>query len=372
MWDQLPKCATPELDIPRYLQLLFLLSIYIFKLEKVDVAIIEAHMGGKHDATNVVDNPYITAITPISLDHEEVLGPTLQDIAEHKAGIIKQGCPVLSSAQGAVVLKVISDKAIQAEAPLTIIQTDTTHHDGAKTTSQVQNETLAIAVTCLWLARTGIPLVQLDEIDLHNSTSKIRIPGRLQVVRYDRVDWYLDSAHNEESLSNTANWFCRASKENQPAESTDLFNEQDDLETFPSRDVGQGVRILVFAHSSKRDPFGLFDKLWQRLQSSGVTFTGVVITTYTQYKDKRGRNDRNLNTRGQSSLSSLVDHVKAAISPVSVQGLATIEEAVEYVKHLSQQGTGPKEVLVTGSIHLISGVVVQLERQGQEFVSSSM
>ena len=69
-----------------------------FVKQKVDIAIIEVGLGGRLDSTNVVD-PLVTAITPISLDHQHILGSTLSEIAKEKAGIIKKGVPVVMAKQ---------------------------------------------------------------------------------------------------------------------------------------------------------------------------------------------------------------------------------------------------------------------------------
>ncbi|KAF4547267.1 Mur ligase middle domain-containing protein [Elsinoe fawcettii] len=370
MWNCLPKYATPELDVPRYLQLLFLLSLYIFKSEKVDIAIIEAHMGGKHDATNVIDRPYITVITPVSLDHEEVLGPTLQDIAGHKAGIMKRNCPILSSAQAPIVTEVVTNQAKEVGAPLTIIQTESMWKAENKTTPQVQNEALAIATARLWLKRKGISSLGVDQIDCQ--ALNFKIPGRLQVVRQSGIDWYLDSAHNEDSLSNVAHWFRRMIRVEEQSDRPKLLNDQIADEGSPCGNFERNIRVLLFAHFSKRDHFKLFDKLWHLLRSLDIRFSHVVITTYTLYKDKYGSNERNLNNRGQLSLLSLVDHARGSTDPAPVHGVATIEEAVEHTKGLLQRGDGQKEVLVTGSIHLISGVMQHLGQQADDFFTASM
>lgn len=91
VWDKLPNRATPLLDIPRYLRLLTLTSYHVFIMENVDVAIYETHLGGEFNATNVVRNPTITVVTSIAMDHVKLLGPTLEKIAWHNAGIFKPG-----------------------------------------------------------------------------------------------------------------------------------------------------------------------------------------------------------------------------------------------------------------------------------------
>lgn len=71
---------------PRFLQLLALVSFHASVQEGVDVAIYETHHGGELDATNCIDNPVVTAITSIGKDHVFDLGPTVENIAWHKAG----------------------------------------------------------------------------------------------------------------------------------------------------------------------------------------------------------------------------------------------------------------------------------------------
>ncbi|KAL3426832.1 folylpolyglutamate synthase [Phlyctema vagabunda] len=107
IWSKLPEQATPALDIPRYLQLLALLPLQVFVEEKVDVAIIETHLSGEFDATNILRTPLATAVTPIAMDHVSLLGPTIQRITWHKAGIFKAGSRVFSALQEPDVSRVL-------------------------------------------------------------------------------------------------------------------------------------------------------------------------------------------------------------------------------------------------------------------------
>ena len=97
VWDKLPRQASDLLDVPRYLQLLALLSFHIFIKERINVAIHETHFGGEHNATNVVQNPTVTGITTTGMDHVKLLGPSIEIIAWHKAGIFKLGSPAFSA-----------------------------------------------------------------------------------------------------------------------------------------------------------------------------------------------------------------------------------------------------------------------------------
>lgn len=83
-----------------------------------DVVLLETGMGGKWDATNVVDAPVLTAITPISMDHMNFLGNSIAEIAAEKAGIIKPGVPCVIGRQGAEAMHVVVQRADAVAAPL--------------------------------------------------------------------------------------------------------------------------------------------------------------------------------------------------------------------------------------------------------------
>ena len=84
--------------------------LYLLR-EKVDFVVLEVGLGGRLDATNVIKKPVISVITSISMDHMQFLGDTLEKIASEKAGIIKEGCPVVTCEQEPEVIRVIKDKA---------------------------------------------------------------------------------------------------------------------------------------------------------------------------------------------------------------------------------------------------------------------
>lgn len=95
-----------------------------FQESGCDMAIIETGMGGDMDATNVCNKVLASIITSVSLDHTGFLGDTLEEIASHKAGIIKAGCPVVLYGQSDEVTSVIRQYAKKLNAPLVIVKTD--------------------------------------------------------------------------------------------------------------------------------------------------------------------------------------------------------------------------------------------------------
>ena len=91
-----------------------------FAEHPADVVLLEVGLGGRLDATNVVDKPALTVLTPISLDHAEKLGSTLEAIAAEKAGILKRGVPCIVSLQDDTVFDVIAHEAARAGARLIV------------------------------------------------------------------------------------------------------------------------------------------------------------------------------------------------------------------------------------------------------------
>jgi dihydrofolate synthase/folylpolyglutamate synthase len=95
-----------------------------FSRHPADALVLEVGLGGKYDATNVIGNPRVTAITPVGLDHQEFLGNFLADIAAEKAGIIKPGVPVILGVQDDIPRDVISRRAEALGAPLCVYGQD--------------------------------------------------------------------------------------------------------------------------------------------------------------------------------------------------------------------------------------------------------
>ena len=93
-----------------------LLALVVFAEDGIDVACIEVGLGGRLDATNVIE-PEVVAITSVSLDHQEFLGATVEEIALEKAGIVKPGVPVVTAETDDRVLAVLADAAVDAGAP---------------------------------------------------------------------------------------------------------------------------------------------------------------------------------------------------------------------------------------------------------------
>ena len=190
-----------------------------FAAEQVDVAIMEVGMGGLLDSTNVCQ-PILTGITTIGLDHVALLGDTLEAIAEQKAGIIKQGVPLVTGCISLEALAVIDHIAAGKDAPRLAYGADyqVRHQESVVTgevfdyTSslrqghfqtgllglhQIENAGMAIALLDTFCQEDGRELVSNDL--LAQTLEETRWPGRLEVVSRDPL-MILDGAHNPHAI----------------------------------------------------------------------------------------------------------------------------------------------------------------------------
>ncbi len=104
-------------------------ALLAFARHKADAVVLEVGLGGKYDATNVIDRPAITCITPVAFDHQEFLGTSLAGIASEKAGIVKPGVPCIVGPQADEAREVIARTADRLGAPLFIYGEDFHAHE---------------------------------------------------------------------------------------------------------------------------------------------------------------------------------------------------------------------------------------------------
>ena len=115
----LDTCETANGDTEiTYFEITTCAALYAFAQTPADYTLLEVGLGGRVDATNVVDKPALTVITPVSIDHQQYLGDTLGEIAFEKAGIIKRGVPCIVGPQEDAALEVIERQAAKLGAPL--------------------------------------------------------------------------------------------------------------------------------------------------------------------------------------------------------------------------------------------------------------
>jgi dihydrofolate synthase/folylpolyglutamate synthase len=182
-----------------------------FKKRNVDSLVLETGLGGRLDATNVV-KPEICIITPISLDHTEILGNTVAEIAREKAGIIKPGAVVISAPQNPNAAAVIKETAARLKNRMINVGSDITwrildwnlngqefevttksgaHRFGIPLLGKHQVENAAVAVAAL-------EVLGIDYESIFRGLASVRWPGRLEILKQEPLV-LVDGAHNADS-----------------------------------------------------------------------------------------------------------------------------------------------------------------------------
>lgn len=192
-------------------------AFYLFARTPADVLLLEVGLGGRYDATNVIDRPLASVITPVSQDHAEFLGTDLAGIAREKAGIVKTGAPVICGWQSAVAFHEIEREAQRLRAPLFTAGQDFNCYeqhgrfvfeDGAglldlprpNLAGHHQFENAAVAIATLRRVFPGLP-----EEAFAQGVTRADWPARMQnlaggaLARMlpDGAELWLDGAHNE-------------------------------------------------------------------------------------------------------------------------------------------------------------------------------
>ncbi len=164
-----------------FFEITTLLGFLYFAEKQVDVMVLETGLGGRLDATNVIDKPAMCVITSIDYDHMELLGDTLEKIAFEKAGIIKNKCPVVIGPR--VPVNVIQSVADPLQSPLTVVEGDFTNF---------HEENNAIAKEAL--LRLGLPFCVIEQ-----SLASLP-PCRMEKIETSQGIAILDAAHNPDGL----------------------------------------------------------------------------------------------------------------------------------------------------------------------------
>jgi len=209
-------------DSPTFFEIMTTLAFMHFAEKEVDIAIIETGLGGRLDSTNVIE-PFVVGITNISIDHQNLLGTTIDSIAKEKAGVIKKGIPVITVPQDPMAMRMLKNQATLVKAPLHVTGGDidfsarfeSSREHGPHTricvttpTSKFEHLRVPLpghhqAINC------GLALAMLDslkskgyEIDDEvsiNGLKEVSMPGRMEIINDDpRI--LIDAAHNAASI----------------------------------------------------------------------------------------------------------------------------------------------------------------------------
>ena len=187
------------------------LAFFVFHRERCGIVVLETGCGGLLDATNIITTPLISVLTSIDYDHISLLGPTLEEIAYHKCGIIKQGCDAVTiSTNDTVVLGKIKEECERKRAPLHIANIDEITRVKYSSHSQyfiygkqkyamkmlgkyqIDNAFLAVKV-CEILTSRGI--LDISKKNIKRGLLSAYNEGRFEIIHHG-ITFILDGAHN--------------------------------------------------------------------------------------------------------------------------------------------------------------------------------
>ena len=339
-------------QLPSYFEILTALAFLYFAENKIDIAILEVGMGGRLDATNVVD-PLLSIVTDISLDHMEWLGPTITDIAREKAGILRRGGTMITLPQhpeaNQVLGEVAVDLNVRGVSAVPYVPAAGTNGPYSSASSryfievpkifgassatievdsplagahQQRNIALAIAAAVELAAHHGFPITPAA---IETGIRRTRWPGRLEHISNrisnnsaennlgkNSIEWILDVAHNPAGA-----WALRA-----------------------------GIRGILETHSPRVLVFScLRDKpLSEMAQILFPLFDQVIVVPL------------------QNARAASVDDLLAAAATTGTPAIATesVSEALRIVQdritnhdRINQQGPADGVAVISGSVYLV-------------------
>lgn len=321
---------------PTFFEVVTATGFLYFKRKGVEWAVVETGMGGRLDATNVLV-PEVSVITGIGYDHKEFLGRTLKEIAAEKAGIIKEGVPVVSSLQEPDAMGVIREKAAEKKSPLFVYGEDflsrnkgsdmsgvTFDYEGGSRLENIsvplcgmhQMENASVAIKAVEL------IMRKEAIDYHHvreGLAGIRWPGRMELIKDNgySYDILIDGAHNPSASAALA----RSLKE--------YF--------LPFYDTV----ILIMGVMSDKDMIGIMQPL--------LPLASEIIFTATDYE--RASSPEKLNENAAAmGFDSKVTH--------------SVKEALELAETLTRESSQRTVAVIAGSFYTIGEAKLILGHKG--------
>lgn len=318
------KMEEDGLESAAFFDYLTAMAMLIFSERKVDFVIMETGLGGRLDCTNAVKAPVLSVITSISLDHTEILGNTLEEIAGEKAGIIKENVPVVFLADESV-RQVFRKKAKEMGAvtvetkrsDICIVKRDTKGIDFLLNNQYYKNDTFSLSTVAEYqavnssIALTAIAVLEENGlVSLDMGTKKKALHDTVWAGRMEQVvpGFYLDGAHN--------------------ADGVEMF-----LQTV--RDLSAKRKFLLFSAVREKD----YDRMIRTICESGL-FDGYIVTAL----DKENHRALPLDTM-EDSFHRWTDK--------QVYSAPGVLEAIDLAKSLIREGD---VLFAAGSLYLVGEI----------------
>ena len=302
----------------------------LFADHPADYLLLEVGLGGRYDATNVVADPLVSAITPISMDHEKFFGDTIEKIASEKAGIVKRDRPVVVAPQREPVIEVIEAEAARLGAPVFLANRDWVAHsehgrlvyqdvDGLldlpapRLVGRHQFTNAGMAVAVLRQAGLAIPTAAIEA-----GLTNVEWPARMQRLTAGRLvartradaEIWLDGGHN-------------------PGAGQVIAEAMADLEERVARPL-----FMVCGMLNTKDPVGFFQP-----------FAGLARRVYTVPVPSSAAG------RDPAELAAV-----ARAAGIEAEPVADVEEALDRISAETGMPMPPR-ILICGSLYLAGTVL---------------
>ncbi|XP_068608995.1 folylpolyglutamate synthase, mitochondrial [Brachionichthys hirsutus] len=396
--------------MPAYFRFLTILAFHVFLQEKVDVAVIEVGIGGAYDCTNIIRRPWVCGISSLGIDHTQILGDTIDKIAWQKGGIFKPGVPAFTVKQPEDATAVLKDRAAEIGCPLRVCP-DLKEYQvdygplclGLAGQHQHRNASLALQLSHTWLQRRWNPadesftptggqdagLLQASPFKpssiMVKGLADTNWPGRSQTVKHGAVSYFLDGAHTMRSMQACVNWFREAAAQHERNAS------------------GPVARVLLFNATGERDSAALL----KLLTPCRFDFA-VFCPNITEAIASCNADQQNFNVSVENMLTRCLDNERswhvhnrlgshkgqqllieegplgpkikgdAVVFPCILSALQWITQGRDSVvanpanivlpvkpsvtaRAAPLRGAAEIQVLVTGSLHLVGGVLKHLD-----------
>lgn len=288
-----------------YFEFLTIFSFWLFKEIGVDYIIIEVGIGGRLDTTNVIfRSPTVRVITDIGLDHTELLGNTLTEITQEKAGIIHQSDSVVMNRQASEIETIIRQHAEEQHTQFSITSPVTSEFLKILPDFQQRNCTLAYRAVEKRLALDKKPPLPKESL---KKSVHITIPGRLEKRNVDGVNIIFDVAHNPQKIRALVDSLRKLYPDKKP------------------------VFVVAFGqnkHSSLAESLAIIDNLAQ-------------LAYATTFSANYGKNHRNVPPE-------TIQHLMKSSAKIEQNPATALAKAIKKARQLDTY------VVVTGSFYLVS------------------
>jgi dihydrofolate synthase/folylpolyglutamate synthase len=340
----------PKIDVT-FFEGITVAAFLAFSRMKADVLLLETGMGGRLDATNVIEKPLLTIITSISKDHTDFLGDTLSQIAFEKAGIIKENSPVVVANQQDEILEVINRKADGFKNSPVI---NLGKHFDVKVYKDRIDFTIAskllrlplpglvghhqIENACLAIAALYVQgRIKININDIKNGLTRVRWRGRIEKIKKGSLrkllprnyDLYLDGSHNADASKALSSWISR-----------------DNMEVIKSGKQ-KPKTYLICSMLKDKDPQGFFKYL-----AGSVDFVvGVPIESESKAQKASTIAKHASNSGIKASYSDDFNQAFKYVSAIHGQGRET--NLIKRILPSKRKADNPARVIVCGSLHLV-------------------